>query len=83
MTKLITAIQELAFGKHLNNPCTYNVNMDFETVTNTILIGLGLFLMIRLFFISFVAKRLQQKLLFDKYMDILNSPQYQVKGKFE
>jgi len=57
--------------------------MEIETITNTILIGLGVFLLVRIFLITFLAKKLQQKLLIDKYMTILHSPQYQVKGKFE
>lgn len=57
--------------------------MDLDTVTNTILIGLGVFLLLRIVVLSLLAKRLQQKLLTDYYMQILNSPQYQVKGKYE
>ncbi len=57
--------------------------MELETVVNTILIGLGIFLIVRIFLITFLAKRLQQKLLVDKYMAIIHSPQYQVKGKYE
>ena len=57
--------------------------MELETVVNTILVGLGVFLVVRVALIYFVAKKLQQQLLIDKYTAILNSPQYQVKGKYE
>lgn len=57
--------------------------MELDTVINTILIGLGIFLLVRVLLIYFVAKKLQKQLLVDQYTAILNAPQYQVKGKYE
>lgn len=57
--------------------------MELDTVVNTILIGLGIFLLVRVVLIYFVAKKLQEQLLVDQYTAILNAPQYQVKGKYE
>ncbi len=57
--------------------------MTIIGVISTVLIGLGLFLILRLIAFHYLSQYLQRKILDHDYDLILNADQFRVKGKYE